>query len=170
MELEQAIKTALEYETRVRDLYVEAASQVSDKAAQHVLKTLAREEQYHLDYLTERLHEWQSNRTISPEIVATLVPPLDHIEREVKKLSQNITPRSHELELQMLQKALEVEKETTQFYQSLVESLGGTGQEMFARFVEIEAGHQAIVRAEIDAITGSGFWFDFHEFSREKEL
>ena len=43
-------------------------------------------------------------------------------------------------------------------------------QKMFARFVEIEEGHQAIVKAEIDAVSGSGFWFDFNEFSLEKEL
>ena len=37
----------------------------------------------------------------------------------------------------------------------------------FGRFLEIEQGHQAIVRAEIDALTGMGFWFDFQEFDLE---
>jgi hypothetical protein len=33
--------------------------------------------------------------------------------------------------------------------------------------VEIEAGHEAIVQAEIDALNGLGFWFDFTEFRLE---
>ena len=34
-------------------------------------------------------------------------------------------------------------------------------------FLGIEQGHQAIVQAEIDALSGLGFWFDFQEFNLE---
>jgi hypothetical protein len=42
------------------------------------------------------------------------------------------------------------------------------GQELFRRFVEIEEGHVAIVQAEMDLVSGTGFWFDTAEFSLEK--
>ena len=38
---------------------------------------------------------------------------------------------------------------------------------MFARFLEIEDGHVAIVQAELDFISDNGFWFDFQEFDME---
>lgn len=38
---------------------------------------------------------------------------------------------------------------------------------MFRHFLEIEDGHTAIVQAEIDALEGNGFWFDFAEFDLE---
>jgi peptide deformylase len=40
---------------------------------------------------------------------------------------------------------------------------------MFARFLEIEEGHARIVQAEIDTLTGMGFWFDVQEFRLEAE-
>jgi hypothetical protein len=39
---------------------------------------------------------------------------------------------------------------------------------MFARFLEIEAGHIAIVQAELDYISHTGYWFDFKEFDMEE--
>lgn len=170
MELEKAIKTAIEYETKVRDVYKDAADNAADSTGQMVFQTLAREEQYHLDYLNERLNEWQKTGKISVEKVKTLVPPQDIIDENVQKLNKQLAKKSNDKELQMLNKALKVEEETSAFYKSLVDKISGDGQKMFARFVEIEEGHQAIVKAEIDALSGSGFWFDFNEFSLEKEL
>ena len=45
--------------------------------------------------------------------------------------------------------------------------LPAEAQALFQRFVEIEQGHQAIVRAEIDSVSGLGFWFDMQEFNLE---
>jgi len=41
------------------------------------------------------------------------------------------------------------------------------GRRMFSRFVEIEEDHLAIVRAEIDYLTKTGYWFDIKEFDME---
>jgi hypothetical protein len=49
----------------------------------------------------------------------------------------------------------------------MVDELEGDGQRMFAHFVEIEKGHLDIVQAEIDAVTGIGYWYDFREFNLE---
>jgi hypothetical protein len=61
-----------------------------------------------------------------------------------------------------------VERETSAFYQEMVGTLDGTGHSLFERFVEIEGGHLALVQAEIDSLSGSGYWFDTAEFSLEK--
>jgi len=70
-------------------------------------------------------------------------------------------------ELELLKKALELERAASGFYRELVGTLGTENRAMFARFLEIESGHLAIVQAEIDAVTGTGTWFDFMEISLE---
>jgi hypothetical protein len=48
-----------------------------------------------------------------------------------------------------------------------VRDLPAEEKAMFERFVEIEEGHKSIVQAEIDCVTGMGFWFDIAEFRLE---
>ncbi len=71
-------------------------------------------------------------------------------------------------ELALLKKALAVEGETSAFYTRMVERLPAEGRDLFRRFLDIEEGHGAIVQAQIDAVTGLGFWFDIREFDLER--
>ncbi len=50
----------------------------------------------------------------------------------------------------------------------MVRTLDADGKKLFERFVEIEEGHVAIVQAEMDMVTGSGYWFDTADFSIEQ--
>ena len=60
------------------------------------------------------------------------------------------------------------EHDTAAFYRRMVDTLQDAGaKSMFERFLEIEQGHAAIVAAEIDSVTGLGFWFDTREFDLE---
>ena len=83
------------------------------------------------------------------------------------KLSKRMAEQDFGVELDMLKKALALEIEATRFFQQMVSELKDEEQKLFARFVEIEAGHEAIVQAEIDALSGLGFWFDYPEFKLE---
>jgi rubrerythrin len=139
MNIEEAIKTAIEFENKVRDVYKEAENQATDSTGKHVLRALAKEEQDHIDYLDSRLKEWQKTKIHDKE-------------------------KHHSSELRMLRNALEVETETNEFYKRMVKELSEEGQKLFSRFVEIEEGHKAIVQAEIDYVSGPGYWFDFREF------
>jgi rubrerythrin len=165
--IEEAIKNAIEYETKVRKVYEEAEAEASDPLGKRVLKVLADEEQRHLDYLEHKLKEWKDTGAVTVEHLETVIPSKEVIEREVGKLREKMQAktRSADAELQMLNKALKVEIETSEFYKRMVRELSGEGQRLFARFVEIEEGHRAIVQAEIDYMTGSGFYFDFREFN-----
>lgn len=55
MTLDDAIRTAIDYETRVREVYRQAAEEVSDPLGKRLLQSLANDEQYHLDYLEKKL-------------------------------------------------------------------------------------------------------------------
>lgn len=167
MNLEQAIKTAIEYEQRVRDSYRDALKKMKDDVGRKVFQVLADEEQGHVDYLDSRLGEWTRTGHITPAKLATAIPSPQQIAAGVKQLKQPLKRIDHSVELELLKKALEVETTTGNFYQQMVKELDGDGQQMFARFVEIEQGHSAIVQAQLDAVSGLGYWFDYQEFQFE---
>ncbi len=170
MDLAKAIQTAIEYEGKVHKTYLEAREEATSDVGKRVFNTLCNEEKEHLTYLRSRLDEWEKTGKITVEELGTALPSRAVIEEEVDKLKEKVTGKSsgkHDVELEMLKRALDVEVETSNFYKEMVRTLDAEGQEMFKRFVEIEEGHQAIVQAEIDLLSGSGFWFDTQEFSME---
>jgi len=170
MELELAIKTAIDYEGKVYGTYLQAMDDATDEVGKRVFKTLCDEEKEHLSYLRDRLEEWQKTGTVTVEQLDTAIPSPEAIQREIEKLRGKIQPRQatrRDSELEMLRRALQLEVETSNFYREMVSALEGDGQRLFERFVEIEEGHKSIVQAEIDCLSGSGFWFDTAEFSLE---
>ncbi|MBS1262666.1 MAG: hypothetical protein MAG453_02026 [Calditrichaeota bacterium] len=165
--VEEAILTAIEFETRVRDTYRGAEQSSTDDIGRRVYRLLANEEQGHIDYLNSRLAQWREQGKITHKELATAVPPGDEIEKRRKSLESKLTGEDRGEEVKMLQKAEQLEIETSSFYRKMVAQLDDEAQRMFQRFVEIEEGHLAIVRAEIDAISGTGYFFDFGEFDME---
>jgi rubrerythrin len=167
MDVEKAIKTAIEYETRVRDVYNEAMEKSKSDQGKKIYRQLAKEEQGHLDYLNHRLNEWQKTGKVTPEKLQTTIPSKKTIEEGVGKLKSRLKEPDAHGEMQMLTKALDVEIATSNFYREMVNTLEGDAQIMFSRFMEIEEGHLALVQAEINSLQGMGVWFDTIEFDLE---
>jgi rubrerythrin len=163
----EAITTAIEFETRVRDVSSGAMRQSKDPVGQRVFRVLEGEEQNHLAYLESRLDEWKKTGEITVEELATSVPPKEKIAEAAASLEERVAEKDQGIELELLRQALAVETETSEFYQRMARELSDEGQRMFARFVEIEQGHRAIVQAEIDSLDNTGFWFDMQEFDLE---
>jgi rubrerythrin len=165
--IEQAIKTGLEYEMQVRKVYSEAAKKFADPVARKIFGVLADEEDRHVAYLESRLDEWQREGLVTAETLETAIPSRTTIESSVRRLQRRMSQQDYSAELQMLKKALQLEIEATNFFKRVVGELPAEERRLFARFVEIEEGHEAIVQAEIDALTGLGYWFDYQEFKLE---
>lgn len=165
--VEEAITTSIAFETRVRNTYRDAMKAATDAIGERVFKLLADEEQGHLDYLQSRLEEWRSTGRIIPEKLQTAVPPQEVINQQAKVLSEKLAGDARGQEVEMLRKAELVEAEVSEFYARMVDELEDEAKQMFQRFLEIEKGHLAIVRAEIDALSGSGYFFDIGEFDME---
>ncbi len=171
MNLDQAIRLALEYEASVHQIYREAMEKTADKSAKRIFEVLCAEERQHLAYLQDCLEEWQRMGRIQVKNLETAIPAPEVIERSLRDIGQTLkarpSRRKHELEL--LKKALAAEIQTGNFYSDVARQLDAEGQEVFKRFVEIEKGHTAIVQAEIDSMNKWGFWFDTPEFRLENE-
>ena len=167
MTIEQAIKTGIEYELQVRKVYSEAAKKFKDPVARKIFTVLADEEDQHVAYLEARLEEWEKTGKVTAAVLETTIPSEREIEAAMATLNRRMAEQDFGVELEMLKKALSLEGEATAFFKRMVAHLGEEEQKLFARFVEIESGHEAIVQAEIDALTGLGFWFDYTEFRLE---
>jgi len=128
--------------------------------------TLAREEQGHIAYLEHCLSEWQRTGELVAPALETAIPSRDTIEQGLERMRHKVEGQRSgtTAETELLQRAIEAEDVTSSFYKRMVAELDEEGQQLFARFVEIEEGHLAIVRAEMDAVTGLGYWFDMPEW------
>lgn len=166
--LDEAIKTAIEFEKKVYKTYEDAMGKIQDPVGKKVFKQLSLEEAQHVSYLQHRLNEWLENGRIDIKELSTIVPNRERIAEGRRRIADSVQSRKPpSSELEYLKNAFEVEKETSAFYRRMVSELPGEGQQLFSRFVEIEEGHVAIVQAEIDSVQGMGFWFDVMEFDLE---
>lgn len=171
MNLEQAIVTAIKFETRVHATYAEAAASAEHEVARRVFTTLCEEEMGHIRYLRERLEEWRAGGAIKVHELGSQLGSRTAIEAGAARLRATLgSGRSRGgggVELESLHKALDAERETSAFYKQMVATLDADGKRLFERFVEIEEGHLAVVQAELDLVTGSGTWFDTADFRPE---
>ncbi len=168
MTVEEAIVTALEYEQKVRDHYALASRECADAKGKEFFALLAREEQGHVDYLKSRLAEWKTAGALSGKPLETVLPSKDFLAKGMALLRGGSAKGAPEDDVRRLHAALRLEDEVTAFYRSLVASLEEReAREMFQRFLDIEDGHTALVQAETDAVTRTGYFFDFQEFNQD---
>jgi rubrerythrin len=165
--VEEAIRTSIEYETRVRDVYNEAVNAAPNDEGRRLFQLMADEEQHHLDYLESKLEQWSTDGTVTADGLTTALPSGAAIEEGAEALRAKVGGKPGRIELQFLQKAHAVERETSSFYARMVEELPDEAKGLFRRFLEIEEGHLTLVQAQIDQALGTGYWFDVREFDLE---
>jgi len=167
MTLEEAIKTAIEYEIKICAVYREAEAAVSDEAGKRIFEALGNDEQHHIDYLRHTLQQLKDTGKIDPAKLESAIPVPATIDPEAAKVKKLVAKEFHGARKQMLSRALKVEIETSDFYQKMVNELTAQGRALFARFLEIENNHIDAVRFELDYMSKTGYWFDLKEFDME---
>ena len=168
MTLDEAIKTAIDYETRIRDIYREAAEKVSDPRGKKILQLLGDDEQRHVEYLLDSLELWEKTGKLYDKKLESPIPSIETIQKGAEKIKSHMSQENRIGEIEILSKALKAEVETSNFYEKMVNELSDEGKRMFASFLEIEENHIAAVQFELDYITKTGYWFDFKEFDMEE--
>jgi rubrerythrin len=167
MTLEEAIKTAIEYEIKIRDVYREAEAAVEDETGKRIFGTLGNDEQSHIDYLQHILVQLNDTGKINPAELQSSVPSSKSIKLEAAKVKSLVAKEFHGIRKQMLSRALKAEIETSDFYRKMVDKMPPENQALFARFLEIENNHINAVQFELDYMSKTGYWFDFKEFDME---
>jgi len=167
MSSEQIFIDALEYENRIRDMYFEAVDKVDDQRGKELFKALGEDEQSHVDFLEYSLAALKSGGTIDINRLETSIPAKDRIAAHVSSLTDRISAQMLGNIKRLLNSALTIEVETSEFYRQAVEQTSGEIQAVFEKFLEIEERHVEAVQIELDYATKSGFWFNFMEVDLE---
>ena len=74
MKLSEAIQTAIDYETKVLNVYRTASESLPDFAGKRLFMVLADDEQYHVDYLNKKLGQWQAAGQLTVEDLKSANP------------------------------------------------------------------------------------------------
>jgi rubrerythrin len=173
--LEEALKTAIVFEEGIYGTYIDAQRKTNDPAAKKTLAVMAEEEKGHVNYLKDRLAEWRQSGKVTDKKLASILPSPEAIRQGLKSVQSKLHGTSqasqlgHSDDMRLLNSLLEAETAAHKFYADMVARLDGDGKELFRQFLASEDGHVAMVQAEIDALSGSGYWFDVAEVRFETE-
>jgi rubrerythrin len=166
--IESAILSALDFENRVRDHYHGASEKTAEPQAKGFFSLMAREEQGHVDYLEAKLAQWGADGKIQVEEIAVTIPEPSHLGALGPLPELAPEARNYAAVAEYLHQALNLEHEVSNHYRRLIAEVNHPDSEtMFRRFLEIEDGHTALVQAEIDAVTKTGYFFGFQEFNMD---
>ncbi len=171
MTVEEALVSALEYERKVRDHYRAAADHAEDERAVAFFRLMAGEEDRHVAYLEHLLETWRSERAVADVRITSAAPRASWVKEGLRKIGKRSgagVNRAYGVE--HLEIALRLEQEVSDHYRALVRQVDRPeARSVFRRFLEIEDGHTALVRAELDYVTGTGHFFGIREFTLEGE-
>lgn len=160
-------KKALEYEKKIRDLYVSAVSIVDDERGKGIFQTLADEEQSHIDFLEHSITTLTKKGSISLKTFKTIIPDTEDLQKNIESMKVAIPEQMLGDVKRVLSSALKLEEETTEYYKQAAESADGDIKEILTKFITIEQRHTDVVRFELDYASHNGYWLGFPEMSME---
>jgi len=165
MTINEALERALGYEMRIRDLYAQAAADATIPEAHAFYDFLAVDEDRHVNFIEHARVGAKAGKLPDAAAIETSLP--HDVQAAIAKAKAAFHAAADGGRLSALEHALKAEEETSAFYRKLITELPPDSTSAFARLLEIEDGHTAIVKAELDAVTGSGYWFDVRVFDLE---
>ncbi len=159
--LEKAIKSAIEFEKKIKEMYAEAIVSAQSLQAKRFFKMLSQDEESHLQYLYAKLKEWSQNGKIQLSNLVSAVPAQDIIQKSLRgsktqlKIDKQVVV---ETDMDLLRKIHRAEAETSHFYTALIQQVKEKDRPLFSHFLQIEDGHERYIHNQIDALERNGTW------------
>lgn len=167
MSSEEIFVNALKYEEKIRDLYLSAVEKVDDQRGKVIFQTLADDEQSHIDFLNYSLKQLKESDTIDVNKLQTPIPSSTQYAPALERMLTKIPDQMLGDVKSVLNSALQLEKETSNFYRNACSKTEGQIQAIFRKFLEIEERHVEVVQIELDHAMNNGIWFNFMEYDME---
>jgi rubrerythrin len=163
----EILRGAIRMEVEGERFFSNAAKRMRYPRTKDMFLSLAKQERRHVRVLEEELRRLEKGGTwISPSSVKGSASPEDSIFKEVERTSGPIDPKAGELEV--IRFGMDVERKSVDYYRRAGEEVeNAKAKEVFNWLVGEEAGHLAILNAEYDVRSRSGFYYDSPEFSLE---
>ncbi len=161
--------TALQYEEKVRDTYINAAKSIDDERGKAIFQALAADEQGHVDFLNYSLDQLKKNKPIDIERLSTAIPDKARVVKSLDRIKAKIPEQMLGDIKTVLRNALEMEKETSEYYRQSMTKTEGTIKAILEKFLQIEIRHEDVIQTELDHAMHNGIWFNFMEINLEAE-
>ncbi|UCH90104.1 MAG: ferritin family protein [Thermoplasmata archaeon] len=159
----KAIRTAIEIEIVGLETFQKYAEQTKSEAGKKVFLQLAKDEKRHREILEDQLNKLTEGKPWEDVEI-----PASEIEQVVPKLRERAVETKGEAgagEIDALNAALDLEKRASEFFREKAEQAEEPeAKALFLRLAEWEDSHYDLIKAELDSINHSGFWFDIREF------
>ena len=159
----KALKTAIEIEVNGYETFQNYAKESKNEAGKKVFLQLAKDEEQHKKILEEQL-----NKLTEGGSWEEIEIPESEVEQVIPKLRDTAVATKGEAgagEIDALHTALDLEKKTAAFFREQADLTDiPEAKTLFLRLAEWEDSHYDLIKAELDSITHTGFWFDVKEF------
>ncbi|MFC2075603.1 ferritin family protein [candidate division KSB1 bacterium] len=169
MEIEKqmsALRTSMEAERGSLRHYLKFARATEDESGKNMFLVLAADEVDHYELLEKQLDSLRLKGEVvevevKRSVVEELVPRLkDDMKRDKGKEGLG--------QMEALSIAYDLENRGVNFYREQAElNDNPAAKDMYRRLAAMEEAHLCLIQAEMDAIEGTGFWFDIPEFRLE---
>ncbi|MBU0971453.1 MAG: rubrerythrin [Proteobacteria bacterium] len=165
MNSQDIFKSALTYEKKILALYLSAVDTIDDDRGKALFRALADDEKSHVDFLEYSLDILASDKAIDLERLGSVLPSA--LDDDIRGMKEKIPGQMLGDIKRVLNAALALEVETSQFYQKAFEDSSGPIKAVLKKFHEIEQRHVDLVQIQLDYATGNGYWFNFMETDME---
>jgi len=158
----EAIKMAMQLEEEGYAFFKEAAEKTDNKLGKEMFESLAAAEMKHKETF-RKMFDSMSNtegwRTVATELRSTTKVPV------FSEAKGRMKAEREPGELEALRQAMEIERKAIDFFNDVKSrATDETAKEIFDKIRQEEEFHHALLQAQYDSVTGSGFWLDTAEF------
>jgi len=143
--------------------YLKMAKNTNDMTGKNMFIQLALDEFEHKQILEKQYLEAIENDNI--EIIDIPKTKIEKLVPHVSNKQKRIRGENGLAEIEAINVALEFEKKSRDYYLQNADKIENEQvKSYFLRLAEWEQAHYDILKAELDYITQTGFWFDIPEF------
>jgi len=144
LDVVKAVEVGIEIEQRGEKYYFEGAEKVSDEELKRFLMFLGKQEIEHFEILNRLKQSLQEKQQ--------WIETTDKLEKpEIFQKGKEPVIKEGSEDLEILMHALEVEKQTRDYYRKFAENIDdATGKHFFEKLADFEQGHADLIQAMID--------------------
>ena len=158
----QAIETAIQMEKEGQAFFHQAAEKTNNKLGKAMFERLAAEEITHMETF-RKMFDSMSNtedwHAVSTQLRSISKPPV--FSDAKNKMKAEREPG----EVEALRQAMEIERNAIEFFKDAKSKTDDeTVKEIFEKIRQEEEYHHALLQAQYDSVTNSGYWLDTAEF------
>ncbi|MBL7191368.1 ferritin family protein [bacterium] len=165
-EVISALKFAIEAEKIGLRAYLDFARSTNDATGKNMFITIACDEVDHWELLEEQLRKIESGEKL--HVIEVPDSRLPKFEPSVWEKDKRLAGDKGVGQITALKTALKHERDGREIYLKGAESVDNPEvKKMFLKLADMEQIHFDILQAELDSITGTGYWFDLPEFNLE---